>query len=162
MIVAEPTSLFRQTFTLSDTDGSGEPLGEVSLRLFRGGRLTVGDADYEFRPVGLLQQELVLDLDGVHVAASRRPSVFRRRTVVTFDADALGTDADLTLDLEPEGWFGRRWAVYADGEVAGRADWTGHIRSRLHLDVSDALPLVVRAFLIAVLVVQRRNERNNS
>ena len=161
MIVAEPTGLFRQTFTLSDADGSGEPFGEVALRLFRGGRLTVGEADYEFAPVGLLQQALVLERGGAHVAASARPSVFRRRTTVTFDADALGTDADLVLDLEPEGWFGRRWAVFADNEPAGRADWTGHIRSRLHLDVSDALPLVVRAFLVAVLVVQRRNERNS-
>ncbi|HEX8297808.1 MAG TPA: hypothetical protein VF594_01495 [Rubricoccaceae bacterium] len=162
MIVAEPTSLFRQTFTLSDTEGSGEPFGEVALRLFRGGRLTVGDADYEFQQTGLLQQALTLTLDGAHVAASTRPSVFRRRTVVTFSADALGTDADLTLDLEPEGWFGRRWNVFADGLDVGRADWTGRIRSRLNLDVSDALPLVVRAFLVTVLVVQRRNERNNS
>lgn len=161
MIVAEPTGLLRQTFTLTDTEGSGDPFGELALRLFRGGRLTIGDADYEIAAVGLLQQGLDLTLGAAHIAAARRPSLFRRASVVTFAAEAVGTDADLTVDLTPEGWFGRRWAVAADGLDVGRANWTGHIRSRLHLDVPDALPLVARAFIVAVLAIQRRNDRNN-
>ena len=161
MIVAEPTSWLRQTFTLTDLDGAGDPFGELALRLFRGGRLTVGDVDYEIEPVGLLQAGLDLTRGAAHVATSRRPSLLRRATVVTFAAEAVGTDADLTVDLTPEGWFGRRWTVAADGIDVGRASWTGHIRSRLDLDVPDALPLVVRAFLVAVLAIQRRNDRNN-
>ena len=161
MTVAEPTTLFRQTYTLTDSAGSGDPFGELALRIFRGGRLTVGDTDYEIEPVGALQRGLDLTLGAAHIAASRRPSLLRRATVVTFAAEAVGTDADLSIDLTPEGWFGRRWTVAADGVEVGRADWTGHVRSRLHLDMPDALPLVVPAFLVAVLAIQRRNDRNN-
>ncbi len=161
MTVAEPTGLLRQTYTLTDAEGTGEPFGELALRLFRGGRLTVGDADYDVAAVGLLQTAHELTLGAAHVAASCRPSLFRRAITVTFAAEAVGTDADLTVSLTPEGWFGRRWTVAADGVEVGRADWTGHIRSRLALDVPDALPLVVRAFLVAVLAIQRRTERNS-
>lgn len=161
MIVAEPTSWLRSTFTLTDSEGAGDPFGELALHFFRGGRLTVGSDDYEIRPVGMLQAGLDLTLGGAPVAASRRPSLMRRATVVTFAADAVGTDADLTVDLAPEGWTGRRWTVAVDGLEVGRADWSGHIRSRLHLDVPDALPLVVRAFVVAVLAIQRRREQNS-
>ncbi len=161
MIVAEPTSWMNQTFTLTDSEGAGDPFGELALHFFGGGRLTVGDADYEVQPVGALKVGLDLTLGAVLVASARRPSLLRRVTVVTVAARAAGTDADLTVDLTPEGWFGRRWTVAADGVDVGRADWTGHIRSRLHLDVPDVLPLVARAFLVAVLAVQRRRERSS-
>lgn len=161
MTVAEPTGLLRQTYTLTDSEGSGDPFGELALRIFRGARLTVGDTDYEVTPVGALQRGMNLTLGSAHIASSRLPSLFRRATVVTVAAEVVGTDADLTVDLTPEGWFGRRWTVAVDGVEVGRADWSGHVRSRLNLDVPDALPLVVRAFLAAVLAIQRRNDRNN-
>ena len=56
MIVAEPKSLIGSGYTLTDSDGTGAPFGEIALRLLGGGRLTVGDADYEIERVGLLQQ----------------------------------------------------------------------------------------------------------
>ncbi|HEX8386713.1 MAG TPA: hypothetical protein VF576_11045, partial [Rubricoccaceae bacterium] len=145
MIVATPRGLLRSEYTLADTEGTGEPFGEIALRLFRGGRLTIGDADYEVEAVDWTQTRLALVRDGRRVALARRPQLWRRRTEVTFDGEPLGLDADLTLDLAPEGWFGRAWTVAADGLDAGRADWTRGWKPRLHADLSPALPLVAQA-----------------
>ncbi len=161
MILATPTSLFRQTFELTDPDGSGVPFGEISLRLFGGGRLTIGDVDFGLEARGLLKTTTALVRDAQTLAVATRPSAFRRRYDVEVEGAVLGLEAGLTLELVPEGWFGRRWTVLADGLDAGRADWSGAVRPALRADLSDALPLALQAFVVAVIVVQRRREGNN-
>ncbi|HEX8384788.1 MAG TPA: hypothetical protein VF576_01320 [Rubricoccaceae bacterium] len=161
MIVAEPTGLLQSAYTLTDPDGAGGPFGEVALRLFRGGRLTVGDVDYELEPADWTKTSLALVRDGRRVALASRPQLWRRRYQVDVRADAVGLDGDLVLDFAVEGWLGRAWTLTADGLDAGRADWRGGWKPRLDADFSEAVPLVVQAFLVAVAVVERRRSRRN-
>ena len=161
MTVAEPTGLFQSGYTLTDS-GSDAPFGEIALRLFRGGRLTVGRDDYDIQALDWTQTSLALVHGGARVAVARRPQFWRRRTEVTLDATALGLDADLVLEVVPEGWFGRAWTVLADGLDAGRADWSRGWKARLSADLSDALPLVAQAFAVAVIVIDRRNSRRSN
>ena len=159
MIVATPAGLMRSDYTLTDPAGSGAPFGEVHLRLFRGGRLTVGDADYDVEATDWTQTSLSLVRGGRRVAVAERPQVWRRRTEVTVAAEAVGLGADLALDFAPEGWLGRAWTLTADGLDAGRLDWRGGWKPRLEADFSDALvPLVAQAFLVVVAVVERRRQ----
>lgn len=162
MILAAPTSLFRQTFELSDPDGSGAPFGEIALRLFNGGRLTVGDAEFDLEARDLFKTTTALVQDGATLAVARRPSLFSRRTEVTVSAEAVGLEAGIVLELVPEGWLGRRWTVLADGLDTGSARWNGSARLTLRADLSDALPLAVQAFVVAVMVIQRRRDTNSS
>ncbi len=162
MIVATPTSIFQQTFELTDPDGSGEPFGEIALRMFGGGRLTVGDVDCDLELRDLMRTTTALVQNEATLAVARRPSMFSRRTEVSISVEALGLSTVVGLELVPEGWFGRRWTVLADGLDAGRADWTGSIRPALHADLSEALPLAMQAFVVAVLVLQRRRERRSN
>ncbi len=158
MIAATPTSVFQQTFELTDPDGSGEPFGEIALRMFGGGRLTVGDADFDLEPRDLMRTTTALVQGAATLAVARRPNPFLRRTEVTVWAEAIGLSTGVGLELVPEGWFGRRWTILADGLDAGTARWTGALRPALRADLSEALPLAVQAFVVAVLVLQRRRE----
>lgn len=161
MIVATPNGMMRSDYTLTDSDGTGDPFGEVVLRLFRGGRLTVGSDDYEIETVDWTQTTVAFVRGGERVALARRPKFWRRRYEVTVEPEVAGLDASLSLELLPEGWFGRAWTVLADGLDAGRADWRSGWKARLDADLSDALPLAVRALLVAVLVVEHRRDSRN-
>ncbi len=164
MIVATPANWFQSHYTLTDS-GSDVPFGEIALRVFRGGRLTIGGDDYEIEATDWTQTSLALVRGGARMALARRPQVWRRRTEVVLDAALFeaGTEpaTDLVLDLAPEGWLGKSWTVTADGLDAGRAEWSGAIKARLTTDLSDAVPLVAQAFVAVVLVVDRRNRRRN-
>lgn len=149
MIVATPRNWLRQEYDLADADGDGAPFGEVGLRLFGGGRLTIGAADFDLlaRSTGT-RYELARGAHTVAVAA--RPSIFRRHFLVEA--------GNAELEMTATGWFGTHWDVTEHGAPIGEARWTGEIRSRLRLTLPDDVPLVAQAFLAAVAIAERRRQ----
>ena len=161
MIVAAQRSLLSQAFDLSDAGGSGKPFGEITFHMFGGGTLVVGDAAYEIETHGLFKPRTELVLGGATLAVARQPSAFSGRYEVAVAPEVLGLEAEVGLELVPEGWTSSRWSIRADGLDAGTAGWSGAFRESLRLDLSGALPLTVQCFVAAVLVVQRGRDTSS-
>ena len=168
MIAAVPTGWTQSTYALCDPAGAGAPFGEISFRLFGSARLSVGADDFEIETSGWMQTTLALT-DGVRrLAVAERPSLWRRRTVVTVTSEALGTlglgaSGDLALGLAPDDLLAQGWTLTAGGEPVGRAVWERRrlIRRQLTATFPDSLPLVVQAFRVAVVAAKQRRKNRS-
>ena len=162
MIAAVPTGWTQSTYALSDPAGTGAPFGELSFRLLGSARLSVGADDFEIKPSGLTRTTLELT-DGVRrLAVAERPSLWSRRMVVTVASEALGAPTDLVLGLAPDGWLARAWTLTVGDEPVGHAvlERRRSIRPYLTATFPESLPLLVQAFLAAVVVADRRRNRS--
>ena len=120
-----PDHLLRQTYMLTDPTGSGEPFGEIALRLFRGGRLTVGGVDYDLEPLGLVPAGPRLASGGRRRA--RDATELFRRAHERHRRRRGGRDRRRPAPRpRARSRFGRRWTVSADGARGGGATGTGH------------------------------------
>ena len=165
MIVATSTSWTRGEYVLTDPDGSGEPFGEVSLRVFGGGRLTVGAVDFDIETSHWTQTTYSLLHDGRRLVRAQRPSLWRRQMEIDIEPEMAGGTSGLELFLAPQGWLGREWTLHASrvsggrlGLEVGHAVWTKVLKGRLDATFDEALPLAVQAFVVAVLVLERRRQ----
>ena len=93
-MIAAATTFLRQTFTLDRPGGSGDPFGEIALRLFGGGRLTVGEDDYDLESDWLVRLGPLGPRRGDRRALAQA-ALWRRRVELVFDAETMGTAGDL-------------------------------------------------------------------
>lgn len=150
MILATPRSRFFNTaFDLVNSDGSGEPFGEVRLHLLlTSGHLTLGADAYILRPASVSKwRYALLDGDQVVAEAGVVGHTGRRFGVAVDDTELEMVTRSLAI--------GGTWELMDGDASAGTAQWRGFRKRTLEADFSDRLPLLTRAFVASVLVARR-------
>ncbi|MEM1116035.1 MAG: hypothetical protein AAF845_11015 [Bacteroidota bacterium] len=160
MLTARPAGRALWSYQIADADGA--PVATVELdRMKDTGVLRLGDVRFGFSSPGWRSRRVALTFEGVEVAAAERnPGLFRIAYDIHIQAGLLGAPEAVHLRMESSPANSRFRLRLGDRDL-------GEIRRRrllsldVQIDVSDALPLGVQAFLLALVVIEwRRSTRS--
>ncbi|MGB3541618.1 hypothetical protein [Rubrivirga sp.] len=152
-MIATPAGFGSWIYVLEDGD---EPLATIKPPsiLNKSGEITMGAVPFAIEAEGLTGGTLRLLFEGLVVATAERQTSFWRRYHVTLDASlAVDTPTDLVLASQ----FGiRAFALEADGERLGMIRRASLLRRNAEVEILESVPLVVKAFCLAVVLVEWR------
>lgn len=149
MRLARPEGFGSSTHLVSDGD---EVVAEVALP--RGtapaGQITVGGVPFALEMGPTPGPTIGLAFEGARVATSRRAGWFAFVYTVDVDASVAG-EGPRRLVVRPSFGHGRH-AVEAGGRRIGQVRKAGVFRRERELDLPASVPLLVQAFLLAVVL----------
>ncbi len=159
-LAAHPASFAKTAYTILDGD---EEVARLTLRLRDEGVITVGEAPFA---LGGSRHRYVLLFEGVEVARAVQPSAWRRRLEVRvrgamLDRAVARPDApDVDLVLQAKHPFSRTFELFEGERLAGEVRRASPFSRKAVVDLPAFLPLAVRVFLFALVVIQwRRADR---
>lgn len=159
MLTARPARLGSWNFVVED---GGEPVAEVDLEALRDrGTLRLGAVSFAFAKAGWLSRTITLSFEGVEVARADRVGWLGLRYDVHVAPGLLGADEpiDLSLHASVTRRVNRvRYRKHEVGEIRRRGVFT----RTAEIDVAEAFPLGVQAFLLALVVVEWRRAARSS
>lgn len=159
MLVARPDRLGSWSFRIED---GGTPIAAVDLARVRDeGTLRIRDVPFTFAKAGVLSRTTTLSFEGVEVARAERVGALGLRYDVRIAAGLLGTTEPLHLTLRSS-WTRRENRVTVGDREVGQIRRRGLFARDAEIDVADALPLGVQAFLLALVVVEWRRAARSS
>jgi hypothetical protein len=117
----------------------------------QGAFFSIDGVEFEIRREGMFSRHYTLRaLDEVQ-AEAYRPSVFRGRFVIEA--------GEVDYSFEPCSPFGRSFELWDQGQVVGEVYPEGIFSRSVHGDLPEELPLPVRVFLLALVIMIGRNRR---
>lgn len=160
MLTARPTRLGSWSFVVEDDEGRA--VAEVDLSHWKDqGTLRLGDVPFAFAKKGWLSRTVTLAFEGVEVARAERRGALGIRYEVRIEAGLLGIDTPLNLTLVSSATRRVNWVLVGEREV-GEIRRRGVFKREAEIVVSDALPLGVQAFLLALVVIEWRRAARSS
>lgn len=160
MLVARPARIGSWSFVIEDE--ADRAVAEVDLKtLTDAGALRLGDVPFAFSKAGWLSKRFALTFEGVEVATAERSGWLGFTYDVQIRPGLLGTPEAVRLRLEASLGQRRIRVRLGDREV-GEIRRRGVFTRRAEIEVSDALPLGVQAFLLALVLVEWRRAARSS
>lgn len=150
MLTAVPHHWFSWDFSLFN---KGESVAEIDMSSWREkGSVTVSNSTYRVYREGLFSGEFILESNGTVHARARKPSAMTRRLVINVGGSEF--------ELRPRSALSRKFHLLSGGAVVGTLSPGGFLSCRMHIDLSEDLPLPIRAFVVwlALLLWKRESE----
>ena len=150
MLTAIPRHMLSWGFSLTDGKTS---LADIKISSWREkGELTISGVPYRVYRKGPLIGSFVLESRGTVIARAYKPSVFSRRMTVEFDKTRY--------ELKPVSIFARKFHLLSGKTVVGKLFPTRWYSRRMHIDLSESIPLPVRTFIVwlTLLIWKRDSE----
>jgi hypothetical protein len=143
MLTAIPRHWFSWHFTLLERD---ESLGEIDLSSWcEKGSLAVSNTTYRVYREGLFSGAFILESNGEVMARAEKPSAMTRRVVVYFGG--------AQFELRPRSALSRTFQLLSGGTIVGSLSPSGFLSRRMDIELSEDLPLPIRAFVVWLTVV---------
>lgn len=138
MLTAIPKYWFSWGFSLTDGNQS---LADLKISALRAkGELSIADERYRVYRKSPLRGSFVLESKGTVIARANKPSVFSRRMIIEFGKERR--------ELKPYSMFSRKFHLLSGKAVVGRLSPTRWYSRRMHIDLSEDLPLPIRTFIV--------------
>ena len=150
MLEARPVGIFSQDFGI-EAEGQKIALLDVALSWRETGAISIGGQPYKLYREGLMSGAFLLENEGQTVARAIKPSAFRSRFDLEFNARQYA--------LKRASAFGRSFSVFQGEAVVGSIRPAGVFTRRTIIDLPAdwSIPIQVFAFWL-VLVIWNRDD----
>lgn len=148
MLTAIPRHWLSWDFTLVN---EGKALAEIDTSSWREkGTLTVSNTVYRVYREGLFSGAFVLENNGTVLARAEKASALSRRLIIDVDG--------ARFELRPRAMFSRGFQLLEGNEVVGTLSPGGFLGRRMKVELSESLPLPIRAFMVWLAVLLWRRD----
>lgn len=143
MLTAIPRHWFSWDFVLTD----GEiPLADIDISSWREkGELTISNVSYSVYREAPLMGAFILESSGAVIARAEKPNAVSRRMVIEYD--------DVRYELKPAFVLSRRFNLISGTTIVGTLSPNRLWSRQMSIDMSDALPLPVRVFVVWLTLI---------
>ncbi len=149
-----PKGILSETYTISAKE-KGPPLTSVSSRWFReAGSFSLDNRTFDLGREGRMGGDFFVSSGGRKLARADKPSAWYRR----FSVRVAGTK----YVLQARSSFSRKFDLLQGTRRVGSIEPTSIWTRRATADLPEELPLEVRVFLIWLVLVLWRRQRNSS
>jgi hypothetical protein len=150
MLTANPRTWYSWDYTLVS---DGVPVADIETSSWREtGHFTASGATYSMFRERLFWGVFLLETDGTVLARAKKPSAFGRRFVI----DVGGAQ----WELKPRSAFSRSFRLLQGGVEVGRLSAIGFLSRRINVELSESLPLPIKAFVVWLIVLLWKRDSN--
>ena len=138
MLVAVPRHWLSWSFSLTE---GGKSVADLNISSWREkGELTIANVPYRVYRRSPFRGTFILESKGTVIARAHRPTIFSRRMTIEYGKERY--------ELRPPSLFSRKYHLVSGNTVVGKLFPLRWFSRRMHIDLSNQLPLPVSSFVV--------------